>query len=201
MKIQTDRLIVSAVRARDATDLRGFSIANRRHLARWEPSRDRDWNAANHWVLRAAQYEAENQTQSALRLVARHPHSMEIIAVASFTNIVKGPFEACHLGFSVSRSKEGHGLMHEMLTASISHVFENMNLHRIMANYMPRNLRSERLLERLGFEREGYAKSYLKIAGKWEDHILTSLIHDEPRISETNPDTKNAGGEYERSHN
>ncbi|TND51068.1 30S ribosomal protein S5 alanine N-acetyltransferase, partial [Aeromonas dhakensis] len=33
------------------------------------------------------------------------------------------------------------------------------------------------LLERLGFEREGYAKEYLMINGRWEDHILTSRLN------------------------
>jgi ribosomal-protein-alanine N-acetyltransferase len=45
-----------------------------------------------------------------------------------------------------------------------------------MANYMPRNDRSGRLLERLGFEKEGIAKRYLKIDGLWEDHVLTAKI-------------------------
>jgi ribosomal-protein-alanine N-acetyltransferase len=46
-----------------------------------------------------------------------------------------------------------------------------------MANHMPSNVKSERLLRTLGFEREGYARAYLKIAGKWEDMVLNALIH------------------------
>lgn len=42
---------------------------------------------------------------------------------------------------------------------------------------MPANERSARLLARLGFERKGYARAYLKIAGRWEDHILTARIN------------------------
>lgn len=45
-----------------------------------------------------------------------------------------------------------------------------------MVNYIPSNIRSERVLLKLGFEKEGLAKSYLKIAGKWQDHILTAKI-------------------------
>jgi ribosomal-protein-alanine N-acetyltransferase len=51
-----------------------------------------------------------------------------------------------------------------------------------MANYMPSNVRSASLLSRLGFEREGYARAYLFINGKWEDMVLTSLVapcHDD----------------------
>lgn len=81
---------------------------------------------------------------------------------------------ACYLGYSVDHSYQGRGVMYEALDTLIQMVFSQFGLHRIMANYMPRNERSGRLLQRLGFEKEGYAKDYLKIAGRWEDHILTS---------------------------
>jgi ribosomal-protein-alanine N-acetyltransferase len=46
-----------------------------------------------------------------------------------------------------------------------------------MANYRPENERSARVLERLGFEREGLAREYLFIDGAWRDHVLTSLLN------------------------
>ena len=64
--------------------------------------------------------------------------------------------------------------MREALSASVAHMFDHEKLHRIMANYIPENARSGRLLERLGFEIEGQAKNYLHIAGVWRDHILTA---------------------------
>lgn len=78
---------------------------------------------------------------------------------------------------AVADAATGKGLMHEALVAAISHVFEVHKLHRIMANYQPNNQRSEKLLCRLGFEREGLAKRYLKINGLWADHVLSSLIN------------------------
>ena len=67
--------------------------------------------------------------------------------------------------------------MSETLIAAIGFVFEELDLHRIMANHLPDNERSARLLARLGFEREGFAKSCLKIDGRWRDHVLTSLLN------------------------
>jgi ribosomal-protein-alanine N-acetyltransferase len=46
-----------------------------------------------------------------------------------------------------------------------------------MANYMPHNRRSGNVLKRAGFVVEGYARDYLMINGKWEDHIFTSLTN------------------------
>ena len=67
--------------------------------------------------------------------------------------------------------------MAQALRATNAFVFDSMRLHRIMANYRPENERSARLLERLGFVREGLAKDYLFIDGAWRDHILTALVN------------------------
>lgn len=68
--------------------------------------------------------------------------------------------------------------MSEAVGKAIQYMFEKQKLHRIMANYMPSNERSARLLRKLGFVIEGHAKKYLLINGQWEDHILTSLTNE-----------------------
>ena len=102
-----------------------------------------------------------------------------IVGTCNYTNIVRGPFLACYLGYQVARSHEGGGYMSEALRATNAYMFGSLRLHRIMANYRPENVRSERLLQRLGFVREGVAPAYLFIDGAWRDHVLTAL---------TNPD-------------
>ena len=54
--------------------------------------------------------------------------------------------------------------------------FREQHLHRISANYLPHNTRSAGVLKRLGFTVDGYARDYLRIDGRWQDHILTSLV-------------------------
>ena len=63
------------------------------------------------------------------------------------------------------------------LQATIEYMFNELNIHRIMANYMPHNNASARVLEKLGFVIEGQARDYLRINGQWRDHILTSLTN------------------------
>ena len=116
---------------------------------------------------------------NALCFLLFEPKSGEVLARCNYANIVKGVFQACHLGFSLAESAQGRGLMKKTLQVTNRHCFEQLGLHRIMANHLPRNVRSERLLESLGFEKEGYARAYLKIAGVWEDHTLRSLINPE----------------------
>lgn len=67
--------------------------------------------------------------------------------------------------------------MTEALTAAIAYMFKEKNLHRIMANYVPSNRRSKRVLEKLGFQHEGVAKDYLFLGGSWKDHVLSSLAN------------------------
>jgi [ribosomal protein S5]-alanine N-acetyltransferase len=100
-----------------------------------------------------------------------------IIGNFNFTNFAKGPFQACNLGFSIDQTFEGRGYMREAAKVAISHVFREMNMHRIMANYRPENGRSERLLTALGFQKEGLARDYLFLDGAWRDHVLTSLVN------------------------
>ena len=66
----------------------------------------------------------------------------------------------------------------------IHYAFEELNLHRIMASYIPHNQRSANVLKRLGFEIEGTAREYLFINGKWQDHVMTSLINPQWRRRE-----------------
>ena len=95
----------------------------------------------------------------------------------TFSGIARGPFQAAYLGYGLDHRAVGKGLMTEALQAAIRYCFDQLNLHRIMANYMPTNVRSADLLKRLGFVPEGYARDYLFLAGQWQDHILTSLTN------------------------
>jgi ribosomal-protein-alanine N-acetyltransferase len=101
----------------------------------------------------------------------------QIIGDVNFTNIIRGVFQAAYLGYELDHAQVGKGLMYEALTASIAHVFQHLKLHRLMANHVPSNERSGRLLRRLGFSVEGYARDYLLLDGVWKDHVLTSLLN------------------------
>ena len=95
----------------------------------------------------------------------------------ALSEIVRGPFQACFMGYRIDACYEGRGYVSESISAVVSHAFEVLNLHRLMANYMPTNERSARILRRAGFVVDGYARDYLYLDGQWRDHILTSLIN------------------------
>jgi ribosomal-protein-alanine N-acetyltransferase len=106
-----------------------------------------------------------------------HGPGAPVLGLASFSNIIRGPFQSCFMGYALAEREQGKGLMTEALRLGIAYMFGEMNLHRISANYLPHNTRSAAVLKRLGFTVEGYARDYLQIDGRWQDHILTSLLN------------------------
>jgi len=146
------------------------------HLDRWSPPLQADKLAPGYWkeYLPSCVREFEAGTTARWVLLAPGAGPPEVVGTCNFTQIARGPFCACVLGYQVARRHEGRGLMFEALSATLDHAFGELRLHRVMANYRPENVRSGRLLERLGFAREGYAREYLFIDGAWRDHVLTS---------------------------
>lgn len=176
-EISTARLRITPACEQFVHELREYCIENRAHLQPWEPLRTESFFEADSIAGRLSAMAHNNASGRAAHFLLVLPETGEMVGECNFTNIVRGPFQACHLGFSVAKRFEGRGLIHEALTPAISYIFEQVGLHRIMANHRPENIRSAKLLERLGFEREGLARSYLRINGLWADHVLTSLIN------------------------
>ncbi len=172
--IETDRLRIHVLHPSDAEDVQAYYLDNAAHLDPWEPQRSDQFHHLDAWQSRIRNAQLDYEAGRALKLILRQRETSDLIGICNFTNIVRGPFQACTLGYSIAASAQGRDLMFEALEASIAFMFEHENLHRIMANYVPENERSGRLLARLGFEIEGRAKDYLHIAGAWRDHILTA---------------------------
>ncbi len=170
------RIVLSGVE--HAALLQQYYQSNITHLAPWEPARAADFYslpAIEKRLQDGAQLASEDRGYS---FVLLNVQGTEILGVCNFNNIVRGVFQACHLGYSLAASHQGQGLMHEALQTLLNWVFDDLDLHRVMANYMANNARSGALLARLGFEREGYAPKYLKIAGAWQDHVLTAKVRE-----------------------
>jgi len=161
----------------DTDNVEHYFHRNATHLAPWEPLRSEDFYSTQQIRLRLENMLADAQQGTAFQFGIFAQHNDEMIGACNFTGVARGPFQACHLGYSLAQHAQGKGVMTLALQAGIHFMFTEQKLHRIMASYIPHNVKSEQVLQRLGFRQEGYAKSYLKIAGKWQDHILTSLIN------------------------
>ena len=176
--IRTERLVLRLLDPARADLMVRFRSANRERLKRWEPRRSAEYYTEGYWRLQLRYGIREFREGRSVCLTFMTSAEDAVVGVANFTNIVRGTFQACHLGYSVDGRYEGKGYMKEGLTAGLTYMLEDYGLHRIMANYLPHNERSGALLTSLGFEKEGFARSFLQIDGVWEDHVLTSLVRD-----------------------
>ena len=175
--IETERLLLRPPRASDIAALIRYYSENREHLTPWEPAWPEGFLTERFWHAQLAHQQEQARSGGALRLLMfKRGERRTVIGSINFTAIQRGAQQGCVLGYSLAEAEQGKGYMTEALRAALAYVFEELRLHRVMANYIPRNVRSGRLLGRLGFVIEGYARDYLLVNGRWEDHVLTSLV-------------------------
>jgi ribosomal-protein-alanine N-acetyltransferase len=177
-QIITSNLILRTPRIEDLSSLKVFENRNKNHLAKWETINDFSSEEEDHKRLMSWLKECEEEKSTRFFIFTKE-NPDQIIGIGNLTQIVRGVFQACYLGYKIDHRYEGKGFMFEALQETICYAFEELQLHRIMANYMPINIRSAKLLNRLGFVIEGFARNYLFINNRWEDHVLTALSKEE----------------------
>ena len=179
--LATPRLRLAHVQAGYEIETLAFFERNRKHFARWDPPAPEDFYSVAFWARSAARCAEDFLSDRAVRFdlfdASAPAGDRTLIGRIGFSQIFRGPFQACTLGYQIDAAYEGKGLMHEALTAAIAYMFEVKALHRVQANHLPENHRSAALLARLGFLREGLAKDYLFVAGAWRDHVLNALVN------------------------
>ncbi|MEL7291386.1 MAG: ribosomal protein S5-alanine N-acetyltransferase [Pseudomonadota bacterium] len=172
-----DDLVVRTAEAGDGELIANYFIANRAHLTPWEPKREEAFYSASGWTQRLIKLNELHRMGLGYYLLIIDKQTKQMLGTISFSNLSRFPFHACNMGYSLAKEAQGRGVMTRALRLAVHYMFDVQNMHRIMASYMPHNLRSEAVLQRLGFEKEGFAKDYLLINGQWEDHNLTSLVN------------------------
>ncbi len=174
----TPRLIVRMANYRDVAEILRYFEDNLAFHQPFDPIRPDQFLTQRFWQIQVENHAVEFECDRALRLFLFDRAQPEtIVGSINFTQFVRHPFHACILGYGLAEVHQGQGYMQEALATAIPFMFAELDFHRVMAAYMPRNQRSGNLLRRLGFSVEGYARDYLLINGQWEDHILTSLTH------------------------
>lgn len=160
----------------DAPALAGLLRDNRDFLAPWEPVRDDDYfTERGQRALLGDALERQHQGSALLHVIL--DEAGLVAGRITLSEIVRGPFQSCSLGYWVAADHNGRGLA----TAAVRHIvavaFDELRLHRIQAGTLPHNTASQRVLARNGFIRIGVAPAYLKIAGQWQDHVLFQVLN------------------------
>jgi len=114
-------------------------------------------------------------------LLVRRMEDDALAGVFNFGDIVRGALESAYLGYYAFVPHAGDGYMAEGLALALEYGFRRLRLHRVEVNVQPANARSIALVRGAGFVREGYSRRYLKVAGRWRDHIRFALTVEDWR--------------------
>ena len=102
-----------------------------------------------------------------------------LVGVFNFSEIVRGLFQSAYLGYYAFAPLAGGGYMTEGLALALDVAFRKLKLHRVEVNVQPTNRRSLALVERAGFTREGFSRRYVKIGGRWRDHVRFAMLSED----------------------
>ncbi len=180
LRIETKRLVLCTLGAKHAKTVLDYHKRNKEFFRPWLPSYNLHYFTEDFhrlWLKRDEERMKVGQGVRFYLFDIEDFRQERIIGDISATNVIRGVLQSCFLGYKMDEQKNGKGLMTEALAHTTKYLFEDMNLHRVEAHIMLRNLASQRVVEKLGFDQEGKAKAYLKINGKWEDHYRYGLVN------------------------
>jgi len=158
-------------------DLRARS---RNFLAPWEPSWPRDALTRPSFRARIARYAEDWRSDQGYNFfIFRNDDAL--VGGIGLSNLRRGVSETASLGYWTGEPYARQGYMGAALPLMLDFAFDRLRLHRVEAACLPINVPSRALLTRTGFQQEGYARQYLCIDSRWQDHLLFAILREDWR--------------------
>jgi ribosomal-protein-alanine N-acetyltransferase len=154
--------------------------ASRDFLVPWEPTWPADDLTRGAFRRRLRRYAEDQRMDLSYPFFLFRRDDERLLGGLTIANVRRGVAQAGSLGYWIGLPYARSGLMTAAVAALIPFAFTTLRLHRLEAACIPTNAASIRLLEKSGFEREGYAREYLCIHGTWQDHLLYARL-DRPK--------------------
>jgi [ribosomal protein S5]-alanine N-acetyltransferase len=162
----------------DFRDWQSLRRESRSFLEPWEPTWPDDDLLSGNFRRRIGHYAKLAAEDLAYPFFIFDRNETTLLGGLTFSNVRRGAAQMATLGYWIGAAHANQGYMTDALQAAITFAREDCRLHRLEAACLPANAPSIQLLQRAGFQREGFARDYLKINGRWEDHILWGLPLD-----------------------
>ena len=176
MKLQTERLELMSPHEIRGEALCAYYTGNRRFAQAYEPLREDEFYTVEHQRKALDDMILEWEARRGYRFFLCLDGA--VIGTIALSNVVWGVFRSCFLGYGLDGRYVNQGYMTEALRRVVAFAFDEIKLHRIEGNVIPRNLASRAVLEKCGFLCEGASRKYLKINGVWEDHLHYALLNE-----------------------
>lgn len=183
--LQSRRAILEPIVASSHRKLFRAVEDSRKFLEPWLP-----WVPYNDSVEASLRYaeacESDWRAGVALRFTIRLKNEPEVIGVITLESI-SDLHRSCDLGYWLRKAFTGRGLMTEVAKVLLEFAFENIHFHRIRCAAATDNIPSQRVIERLGFQREGVAREAERVGGRWASHVVYSRLASDPPYEPPTP--------------
>lgn len=153
---------------------------SRAFLLPWEPEWPADDLTRSAFRVRIRRYAAEIRDDIGYPFFLFRAGDKRMLGGTTLSNVRRGVAQSANLGYWMGAPYAHKGYMSAAVAAMIPFSHGALGLKRVEAACIPENAASVRLLEKSGFVREGYARKYLCIAGKWQDHLLYARLSSDP---------------------
>jgi ribosomal-protein-alanine N-acetyltransferase len=179
VRLPGDRVYLRPPDRADWTAWSAVRAASRQFLTPWEPSWPADALSRVSYRRRLARYASDWRDDEGYSFFMFRAADDALLGGIGLSNVRRGVAEAASLGYWIGEPFARQGFMSEALGLILHFAFERLRIHRLEAACLPTNTPSRRLLGKLGFQEEGYARKYLCIDGRWQDHVLFALLHED----------------------
>lgn len=166
----------------DFTEWAHLREQSRAFLTPWEPTWPIDDLTRGAFRRRLRRYAEDVRTDQAYAFFVFRQSDQALVGGLTLANVRRGVAQAGSLGYWMGAPFARKGYMTHAVGALIPFAFGPLRLHRLEAACIPTNVASTRLLEKIGFVREGLARQYLCINGMWQDHLLYALVSSDARV-------------------
>jgi ribosomal-protein-alanine N-acetyltransferase len=179
--LKGQQVYLRAPQLSDWSEWARLRAASRDFLTPWEPTWLEDELTRNAYRLRLRRYGRDARDGIGYAFFVFRREDDSLLGGITLSNVRRGVTQSCSIGYWMGQQYAGQGLMQDAVTTSLSYVFDELGLHRLEAACLPHNEASTTVLLKTGFQKEGHARKYLRINGKWSDHTLFAMLQSDRR--------------------
>lgn len=179
VRIDGRTVYVRPPKKRDRAEWVHLRQLSREFLVPWEPAWPTDAATPAAFNRRYRRFCLDWQGRSGFAFFIFEQSSDALTGGITLSNVRRGVAQCGSIGYWMGEPFAGQGFMSEAVPLVLSFSFDTLGLHRVEAACLPHNDASRHLLLKTGFHEEGIARRYLRINGRWQDHVTHAILRDD----------------------
>jgi ribosomal-protein-alanine N-acetyltransferase len=154
--------------------------ASRAHTEPFEPSWAEDELTRSAFKRRLRRYQSDVEAGSGYPFFIFRASDDVLVGACNLNNVRRGVLQSADIGYWIGAPYVRKGHARAALRRVLSFGFGPLRLNRVEAATRLDNEPSRQLLLATGFTPERMARRYLKINGRWRDHLKFAILRDDP---------------------